>query len=308
MLRLLKNKPWRSLINTLTSPIPFPLLVLFILCSILLPSMVIFNHMYGINTPIFKYILDVFSLIVVLFIPKYLRTGKKLLSLQSTRKKGFFPTIYHTVLKIGGTFVVIFFTYTAILISMIIVKILTGIEQSQEIPDMSHVTIPMIVYRSFSAGLTEEVWRIVTIVLILAMIKKISGNAWNKNTVKSFALFFAVIFTSFAFGWLHTFGYSDSYFSVPIIIQIGVIGVILSGVFLLTRRIWYAIFFHFVFDFVSMTLNAKARDVIMSDTFSPFAFIADQKIWFVILGCSFLLGLICFILSIYFLRFSKGLK
>lgn len=303
MISILKNKPWKNLMDTMTSHTPFPLLILFIFYFLLMPYLVISAHVFDADNSMFQFLPDVLSIIIVFFIPKYLRTRRNLLSLQKSYDKGLFSFFYRSLLKIGGAFAVVFVAYVSILFCLIIIQLLTGFTRTQEIPDLSHLTLPVILFRAFSAGLTEEVWRVVGIILILTTIKHVVGIHWNAIAIKAMSLFFAVLFTSFIFGWLHTFGYSDSLFSVPITTQIGVMGIVLSSIFLSTRRIWCAIFFHFVFDLVSLTANA--RGLANEEAFS--AFLASEKtlimFWLIVSVAS-----VSILLSLYLLRFSRGAK
>lgn len=308
LIELLKKKPWANLVEQLTTNVPPILKGLFTFYTLLLPLVVIGIHAFDVTSGLWvTLVLNLCAAVVFYFIPRYLRSGNQLLSLDRTHQKPPFSFIYHTVLKLGSLFAVIIFAYTAILLVMLVLEKTTGISQSQEIPDLSHMNFLDITYNALTAGLTEEVWRIAAILTLLLFFKKITGLYWTRKTVQVIALFISFVFTSFVFGWLHTFGYSDSYFSVPITVQLGLIGMVLASISLLTRRLWLAVFFHFFFDFVSFTLNAKAKPLMESEQAGE-AFVEKNMVWFMGIGYLFIFLTGMFFLSIYLLRYSKGGK
>lgn len=308
LFELLKKKPWTNLVERLTTNVPPILQGLFLFYTLLVPTMVICIHAFDITSGLWvTLVLNLCATVVFYFIARYLRSGTRLLSLDTAHRKPLFSFIYHTTLKLSSVFAVIIFSYTAILLVMMLLEYTTGITQSQEIPDLSHMTFFDITYNALTAGLTEEVWRVAAILVLLLFFKKITGTYWHKKTIQTGSLFFSFVFTSFVFGWLHTFGYSDSYFSVPITLQLGLIGMVLAGISLLTRRLWLAVFFHFFFDFVSFTLNAKAMPLLESEQAGK-AFVEANMVWFMGIGYTFLFLMGLFFLSIYLLRYSKGGK
>lgn len=308
LLQLLKKKPWENLVYRLTNEIPRSIQCVFLLYTLLLPLLVILtNVVEEMNGIWVGLVMNLFAGFLFFIVPRYLRSGNNLLSLHEEHRKPLFSVLYHTVLKLGSVFGVIVFSYTVILLVMMVLEQLTGISQSQKIPDLTHMTFFDITYNALTAGLTEEVWRISAIIVTLLFFKKVTQSFWAKSSVRNISLIISFVATSFVFGWLHTFGYSDSYFSIPITVQLGLIGMVLGGISLLTRRLWLAVFFHFFFDFLSFTLNAKASHLIQSEEAYE-RFVQDHLLWFAAGTYFFFFLAGMFFLSIYFFRFSKGGK
>lgn len=307
-MKFLKKKPWGNLIENLTSTMSKPLYFYLLFYSLLLPILVIVTHLHSeINSDIVQIIINILAFGLFFFIPKYLRSGNNLLALGRSKKKGIFFYFYHLVMKGSGIFAVLFFSYTAIATTMLLLEKTTGIAQSQELPDMSGYSFLTIVYQSLTAGLTEEVWRVSAIIVTLLLLKKALKTQWEKRWIQGVSLFFSIFITSMVFGWLHSFGYSDSYFSVSITVQLGIVGVILAFISIISRRLWLAVLFHSFFDFVSISLNAKASEILISEKAYE-QFMHDNISWVLGITGVFLLLFLCFLLSLFLIRFSKGGK
>lgn len=105
--------------------------------------------------------------------------------------------------------------------------------------------IPNLIETSF-AGL-EEVWKLSIIFLIVYFVTLLAKEKLN-NTKKSIVIILAMLISSFVFGWLHTFGYSDVWFNPKITLGVSILGLDLVILFLITRRLWTAILTHSMFD------------------------------------------------------------
>lgn len=308
LFQFLKKRPWGNLVRNLTDSLPKSFIWLVTLYTLLLPILVVVMHFVeGINGLLATIVLNLVALVVFYYLSSFLRSKHQWLSLNEDYRQPLFSLVYRLVLKLGAIFAVIVFSYTAILLIMVLLEQTTGISQSQEIPDLTHMTFFDISYNAFTAGLTEEVWRLSAIVVLLLLFKKMTRGLWEKKSTQWFSLFGAFVLSSFVFGWLHTFGYSDSYFSVPITVQLGLIGMVFAGISLLTRRLWLAVFFHFFFDFVSFTMNAKAMHLLTSESAFE-AFVETNMIWFTTGTYALFFFASMFFLSLYLIRFSKGGK
>lgn len=296
------HKPWRGLIRRLAQPLPPVSMYLLLFYTILVPTLVI----SGIHVPVAAFVLlNLFALYLFRSISTSLHSGQGLFSIQSQTMPPISRWIISCVLKVSAFVSTIFLTYLVIILSMKGLQLMTGIEHSQDMPDLSSLSLKNIVFKAITAGITEEIWRFSFIILFLIACRKISGVLFDKTPVRIIALFVSVLLSSVVFGWLHSFGYSELSFSFPITIQLGVMGMILCSISLLTRRLWLGISFHAFHDLIVMILLVLTERF---ESLEALSFISGFGLFFFTCISLLIIGFLCLIISFFLLRFLKGFQ
>ncbi|MHB0943374.1 CPBP family intramembrane glutamic endopeptidase [Paenibacillus sp. ALE1] len=109
----------------------------------------------------------------------------------------------------------------------------------------------------------EEVWRYSSILVIYLLLNYAVGKLNKGKNIKIALLMISFIVSSFLFGWMHTFAYSDGWINPDITIMIGLMGLCFASIMFITKRIWSVILTHIVFD-VYNTFNSYDRTIVNS--------------------------------------------
>lgn len=256
--KLFKRKPWEGLVTQLTTIESKVEMFFYWLVALYLPSLVLFIYVGNvvITQKIYTLLFTIFPVLLVpifYFQSKRLRSKKRLFDLQSVYKNKLVKFFYYIFFQ-SGFFFFAFVVFTIIASSLNNLFIFsTGKEQSQEITPNPDITFGEIFRQSFHAGWTEEIWRFAFIVCIAVLLKKIFGS--------TLSLIISVIFSSFVFGWLHSFAYSEHFFSAEITLQLGLSGLSYSLIILLFRRLWIAIGIHTLLDVLAYSHLVKGIDI-----------------------------------------------
>ena len=220
---------------------------------VLFPELVILHSLQG---HIYLFFSVLIELLAILSIPihilpfsKTFRGGKRFLSLSthgddiSNIKKIFHQGI--TVLLMGLFLPVIF---TAFCFSPVILEVLM----------LPHLTITQHLYSihnlvgdivaSLLASL-EESWRWSTIFVTLLIFKNLSKSKWTSQaSYRRLALLLALTISSLLFGMMHLAEFSQNQLVAMLLLGVG--GLILAFIAILTRRLWMAFTVHALYDFL----------------------------------------------------------
>lgn len=305
MWNFIKNNPWDNFVENFTKEITRLQFFYFLIASLFIPTILILSS--GLTW--IKILVNLYALIGFFFLYKRFRSNRNYLNLHNKEKGKAFSFFYYISIKLGGLFASIFVFYLVVFIAMSILRVLTGIAQSEDPSKIPDYTTFKILFTSLTAGLSEEVWRFSFILLITLGLKKVFKNSWSKKSTQFTSLFIAIFISSYTFGWLHSFNHSDSYFSLPITIQIGTAGVFLALIAILTRRLWVVMFIHCWQDISALTVTLKLRKIgdISKITEKQFVHFFEQNHAFIMI-CFFLFlfTILMAILFFVFIRYSKG--
>ena len=147
----------------------------------------------------------------------------------------------------------------------------------QQLQTVDRVDLGYSIFSSIRSG-SEEVWRY-TAMFSLMYIFRISFNKlYSFKLMKYIFLIFSFLISSFIFGWIHTLGYSSSYFDFDVIIVTGVSGFLFGLVMIVSRSVWTAILTHIlynlhtIFRLYERSAFEKYNDVLTQIAFISFFF------------------------------------
>ncbi|WP_431785895.1 CPBP family glutamic-type intramembrane protease [Paenibacillus lactis] len=163
-------------------------------------------------------------------------------------------------------------------ITLLPVTLVTG-NNVQNLESVSPGNLPLDLISACLAGL-EEVWKLSVIILGIYVATVWVGRSPNKIR-KCVAVILSLIVSSFIFGWLHSFGYSNNWFDPKITFSIGILGLELGLVFLLTRRLWVAILVHSMFDINNVLMRFDTDVFGLFHVVVSFIFIAAFVVYWI---------------------------
>lgn len=195
-----------------------------------------------------------FALLLVVHIHKKIRSGNYNFESYSTFNSGILYKIGKFVLFYITLPYICFFTNN-IIIQLIPKSILeTNIQGLSSSVPKSNLKSDLI---SSILASTEEVWKVVTIFIVIFLCNKINNN----QKYKWLYLFIGLLITSFIFGWIHTFGYSEHWFSLKITAVLGIFGLMDTILILITRRFISVMISHSLFDVASTLFRSPYNDI-----------------------------------------------
>ncbi|OAB39283.1 hypothetical protein PMSD_04970 [Paenibacillus macquariensis subsp. defensor] len=107
---------------------------------------------------------------------------------------------------------------------------------------------------------SEEVWRFATISILCVMLSKI---AFKRSVILHISILtLAILISSFIFGWLHTFGYSSSWFDFNITVTLTTTGLCFALLLIVTKNIWTVVITHILFN-VSTSLGMYNMNLLL---------------------------------------------
>lgn len=221
---------------------------------------VVISLTYLKKSPIFYFIvLMVFIVFLLYFLCSYwldkrIRSGNRFFSLNTDVSK--FTRIIYTLsfysFRFGIGFVA-FWTFS-ILFTLPLQKLFPD---PQHLDKMDATDIKKHLWSNLFDCLfsgTEEVWRVCSVIVLLFFLKKAFPLKWSSLKFQWSMMLLCFIFIAFIFGWLHSFGYSNQFFSLPITVMLGLVGLSLTLVLLITRSLFMTMTIH-ILNNVIVTFN-----------------------------------------------------
>ncbi|MGY5609452.1 CPBP family intramembrane glutamic endopeptidase [Paenibacillus sp. ALE3] len=128
----------------------------------------------------------------------------------------------------------------------------------QQLKSASTEDLKYSIFSAIRSG-SEEVWRYSAIFSAMYFFQKQLSKLYSCSLMKYLFLMISFLIITFLFGWIHTLGYSNSYFNFDVIIVTGTTGLLFGLVMLLTRNVWSAILTHILFNlYTTFRLNERS--------------------------------------------------
>lgn len=120
----------------------------------------------------------------------------------------------------------------------------------QQLKSVAAEDLKYSIYSAIRSG-SEEVWRYATIFSAMHFFRKRLSKLYSFTMMKYLFLMISFMAATFLFGWIHTLGYSKSYFNLDVILVTGASGLLFGLLMLITRNLWSAILTHILFNLYS---------------------------------------------------------
>ncbi|KAF6565337.1 CPBP family intramembrane metalloprotease [Paenibacillus sp. EKM202P] len=217
------------------------------------PILIILKHRFGIRSTNLLITMSVFSFLFSVWVSKnlYFRLPKSNLNVKN---KIMNFLIYY-----------VFFPLSAPVFIAAIVNLIGGMFVKNENPQgLTALASNEVIYSLFTdiiAG-AEEIWRYSSIFIIYLIFTFCFRRFSKSKGTKIALLISSFLISSFIFGWLHTFSYSNGWINLDITVTIGLMGLCFSLVMFITKRIWCAILTHSMFDAYT-TLKLYNADIVL---------------------------------------------
>lgn len=244
---------WRDLPEKMTEGFSKKQLIFYFIVLLTIQSTLWFKS----DIALTFYTLSQFCLLFIAFkLAKKIRTGKKYLNLKKSHQNKRLYSISYTV-------ILHFFLWVGIPIIMYSLNVFSYFTLPSPItnnPD--YMSEPISSDISFLFGhlihkaltSSEEVARLLMMIFVLIFCQKLFKNKWNNAKYQWFFLSFALIVSSFIFGWSHSEVYANSFFDPYVTLYFGVQGLIYGIGLIVTRRLWLIMIYHALSNMLSIVV------------------------------------------------------
>ncbi|MHB0943376.1 CPBP family glutamic-type intramembrane protease [Paenibacillus sp. ALE1] len=129
-------------------------------------------------------------------------------------------------------------------------EIISGIVSEtnpQGLQKISGADLKYFIFTDIRTG-SEEVWRFASIVSFMYIFRLLFSRMYSKVFMKYIFLILSLLLSSFVFGWIHTLGYSNSWFDFNVVLSTGIFGLLFGLTMFISRSLWCAILSHILFN------------------------------------------------------------
>lgn len=261
MIKRVFNQYWGNIPEKMVDTKSFVWLYLFLAVSF--PLSIILIYRVNVNFILLFYVAQVISFLIAPHIHRQIRTGNNVLQVES-------QNILYRLSAFFGVYVLlpILIMFTKVVLISFVQGMFTN-SNPQGLGTVSNENLKTDILSSILAS-SEEVWRIAIIFVIYLILLRLFPN--KKPIYKWIYIFIGVIISSFMFGWIHTFGYTSSWFSFQITVVLGVTGMVYAAFIFITRRFIVVMIAHGLYDVMNTLLRSLNKDIV---DILPYIFIAS---------------------------------